>query len=374
NALYFSPDDGASWVHLRNNLPPAPIYGLTIQRNFKDLVIGTYGRGFYILDDITPIRDFSDSVRQSEAWLFPMRKAWRFRPKPAIHGERSASFGVNPPYGADINYYLRDTVRDTVKVLILDSAGRTVQQIAGSNRKGVNRVWWDLGLQPYVLPPLRTRPEDADWVKLDSTGQRAMVIYDLDIGPGLPATKVLPGTYTVVLKIGRKEYRQPVQVFRDPHTGGSDEDIHEQYAFGVQIYGSIQSILHMIDTLEIVRNRADSIGRLYTDRRQKAKLQAWKDQLYEAEALLHDVHQTGAREDIFRNPAQLLERFLTISKESISGGADFRPTNQHKEVYALLSGRLDAARKKYEAVLQSFPRLKRGGLPPEKLDIRNSKN
>jgi photosystem II stability/assembly factor-like uncharacterized protein/DMSO/TMAO reductase YedYZ heme-binding membrane subunit len=374
NALYFSPDDGSSWIHLRNNLPPVPIYGLTVQRNFRDLVIGTYGRGFYILDDITPIREFSQEVQESEAWLFPMRKAWRFRPKPAIHGERSATFGMNPPYGADINYYLRDTARDTVKVLILDSAGRTVQQIAGSNRKGVNRVWWDLGLQPYVLPPLRTRPADADWVKLDSSGERKMVIFDLDIGPGLPATKVLPGTYTVVLKIGSKEYRQPLQVIRDPHTGGSDEDIREQFAFGVQIYGSIQSILHMIDTLEIIRNRADSIGRLYTDRRQQAKLKTWRNQLYEVEGLLHDVHQTGAREDIFRNPAQLLERFLTISKESISGGADFRPTNQHREVYALLSNRLAAARAKYETVLQSFPRLKQGGLPPEKLDIRNNKN
>ena len=374
NGLYFSPDDGINWIHLRNNLPPAPIYGLVVQREFKDLVIGTYGRGFYILDDITPIREFSTEVQRSDAWLFSLRKAWRFRPRLAIHAERSASSGMNPPYGADIDYYLRDTVRDTVKVLIIDTAGHVVQQIAGSNRKGVNRVWWDLGLQPYVLPPLRTRPEDADWVKLDSTGARAMVIYDLDIGPGLPATKVLPGQYTVVLRIGDKEYRQPLQVLRDPHTGGSDEDIRAQYAFGVQIYGSIQRILHMIDTLEILRSSADSTQRILTDRKQKAKLLAWRHRLYDVEGLLHDVHQTGAREDIFRNPAQLLERFLTISKESISGGADFRPTDQHREVYALLSGRLAVARTKFEAVVNSFPRVQPKEIPKGKLDIRGRKN
>lgn len=362
NALYFSPDDGGHWIHLRNNLPPAPIYGLTVQREFKDLVIGTYGRGFYILDDITPIREFSSAVQQQDAYLFPLRKAWRFRSKISIHGERTHSSGQNPPYGADINYYLRDTVKDTVKVLILDDAGNTVQQIAGSNKRGVNRVWWDLGLQPYVLPPLRTRPEDADWVKLDSNGERAMVIYDLDIGPGLPTTKVLPGIYTVVLKIGEKEYRQPVEVLRDPHTAGSDEDIREQYAFGKQLYGSIQQVLHMIDTLEIFRSRADSLERTLgpKDKKQRARLMAWEKQLYETEALLHDVHATGAREDIFRNPAQLLERFLTISKESISGGADWRPTDQHREVYALLSGRLVTARAKYRDVLDAFPRLKPG--------------
>jgi hypothetical protein len=264
-----------------------------------------------------------------------------------------------------------------VKVIILDGAGNTIQQIAGSRKRGINRVWWDLGLQPYVLPPLRTRPEDADWVKLDSNGERAMVIYDLDIGPGLPTTKVLPGTYTVVLRVGDKEYRQPLEVLRDPHTAGSDTDLREQYAFGVQLYGSIQNVLHMIDTLELFRGRADSLGRVLTpkDKKQRARLTAWEKQLSEVEGLLHDVHQTGAREDIFRNPAQLLERFLTISKESISGGADWRPTDQHREVYALLSDRLAAARIKYIEVLQKFPEPKAGDrLPHEKLKNKSVRN
>jgi len=375
NGLYFSPDDGGHWIHLKNNLPPVPVYGITIQRNFKDLVLATYGRGFYILDDITPIREFTKEVQESEAYLFPMRKAYRFRPHISIHGERSASTGQNPPYGADINYYLKDSVRDTVRVLVLDGAGNTIQQILGSNKSGVNRVWWDLGLQPYVLPKLRTRPEDADWVKLDSTGERAMVIYDLDIGPGLPTTKVLPGTYTVMLKIGSKEYRQPVEVLRDPHTGGSDEDIRLQYTLGTEIYQSIQNILHMIDTLEVLRARAQKAGSTLTNKKQKQKLVAWEKQLIGVESLLHDVHQTGAREDIFRSPAQLLERFLTISKESISGGSDWRPTDQHREVYSLLSGRLATTKTKYEAVLKSFPEPKSGGLlPKEKLDKPNKKS
>jgi photosystem II stability/assembly factor-like uncharacterized protein len=375
NGLYFSPDDGVNWIHLKNNLPPVPVYGIVVQQNFNDLVLGTYGRGFYILDDITPIREFSAQVQAAEAWLFPLRKAYRFRPKLSIHGERSASSGQNPPYGADINYYLKAEVKDTVKVLILDAAGNTVQQIKGSNHRGLNRVWWDLGLQPYVLPPLRTRPEDADWVKLDSNGERAMVIYDLDIGPGLPTTKVLPGAYTVVLKVGGKEWRQPLEVLRDPHTTGTDEDIRQQYAFGIQLYGSIQSVLHMIDTLEILRGKADSIAGKLTNRKQLERLAAWQKQLYAVESLLHDVHQTGAREDIFRNPAQLLERFLTISKESINGGSDYRPTDQHREVYGILSDRLATAREKYAAAIKNFPApLPAGLLPREKLDKQPEKN
>jgi hypothetical protein len=370
NGLYFSPDDGTHWIHIRNNLPPVPIYGITIQPNFKDLVLGTYGRGFYILDDITPFRDFSTEVQQSEAWLFPPRKAYRFRPVESIHAERSSSSGENPPYGASINYYEKDTVRgDTVKILVLDGKGATVQQIKASNKQGINRVWWDLGLQPYILPALRTRPEDEDWVKLDSTGVRAMTIFDLDIGPGLPTTKVLPGTYTIVLRIGKKEWKQPIQVLRDPNTVGSDEDIQKQYDFGVKIYGSIQNLLHMIDTLEILRSKVlAAAGNPSLNKKEKAKLLVWQNTLYKVENLLHDTHQTGAREDIFRSPAQLLERFLTISKESISGGSDFRPTDQHQQVYDLLSGRLVNARAKYEEALKEIPLLKAGTpLPGDKM-------
>lgn len=369
NGLYFSPDDGAHWIHIKNNLPPVPIYGITIQPNFKDLVLATYGRGFYILDDITPFRDLTTEIQQSEAYLFPLRKAYRFRPKESIHGERGASSGQNPPYGASINYYLKDNVKDTVKVVIQDAQGNIIQQMKGSDRRGINRVWWDLGLQPYVLPPLRTRPEDADWVKLDSTGVRSMTIFDLDIGPGLPTTKVLPGTYTVVLKVGNKEWKQIVEVLRDPNTVGSDDDIQKQYAFGTKIFGSIQSILHMIDTLEVLRAKilaANNNPRL--SKKEKAKLAAWENTLYKTECLLHDTHQTGAREDIFRSPAQLLERFLTISKEAISGGSDFRPTDQHQQVYDLLSGRLVTARAKFEEALKEIPLLKTTNpLPGDKI-------
>jgi photosystem II stability/assembly factor-like uncharacterized protein len=375
NGLYFSPDDGARWIHLKNNLPPVPVYGITIQREFRDLVLATYGRGFYILDDVTPFRNFSTEVQDSAAFLFPLRKAYRFRPKISIHGERSSSTGQNPPYGADINYYLKDSVRDTVKIIVQDAAGNTVQEMRGSNKRGINRIYWDLGLQPYVLPPLRTRPEDADWVKLDSNGTRAMVIYDLDIGPGLPTTKVLPGTYTVVLKIGSREWKQPVEVVRDPHTRGSEEDIRQQYVFGTQVYSSIQSTLHMIDTLEILRGRVNAFAATMTDLRQKKKLLVWEKKLTDVEALLHNIKQAGAREDIFRDPAQLLERFLTISKESIDGGSDFRPTDQHRQVFDLLNGRLADTKNKYEAALKSFPAPKRGGeLPKERLDLRNTKN
>ncbi len=123
----------------------------------------------------------------------------------------------------------------------------------------------------------------------------------------------------------------------------------------------------MIDTLENLRSKAIALTDSTQNKRKKARLIAWQDSLYQVECLLHDVHQTGAREDIFRNPAQLLERFLTISKESVSGGADFGPTEQQQEVYDLLSDRLKAAILRYHNALKQAP------LPKPSVTLNNAR-
>ena len=76
NFIYVTWDDGAHWTLLRNNMPPAPIYWLTIQKRYNDLVVATYGRGFWILDDITALRDY-DLAQQSDAYFFKPRAVYR---------------------------------------------------------------------------------------------------------------------------------------------------------------------------------------------------------------------------------------------------------------------------------------------------------
>ncbi|MFN8692704.1 MAG: WD40/YVTN/BNR-like repeat-containing protein, partial [Cyclobacteriaceae bacterium] len=156
--LYFSPDDGQNWTRLKSNLPPAPVYGIVVQQNFRDLVVATYGRGIYILDDITPLREFSEQVQQKPAHLFSLRPAYRFRQRENIKMEDGFSNGQNPPYGADINFYLKEKSKDSVELVVLNNKGEQVQKLNVKNRPGLQRVWWDLKLEDYVLPKLRTKP------------------------------------------------------------------------------------------------------------------------------------------------------------------------------------------------------------------------
>ena len=346
-SLYFSPDDGKNWIHLKNNLPPTPIFGIEIQRNFKDLVIATYGRGIYILDDITPIREFSEQVQNSEAHLFSMRKAYRFQPINGIKTDRSYVSGRNPPDGADINYYLK--AKDSVELTVVNSRNVVVRKLKATNTPGINRVWWDLRLQPYELPKLRTKPRGKDWVELNEKGERNMFIFDLDIGPGQSPPLVLPGVYTIVLKVGEKEYRQPVNVLKDPNTKGTDAGILMQYSFGMKIFSSVNTTLQLIDEME--RMRASLL------KKNDKKAIALEEKIYLLEAALHDVHQTGARMDIFRNPPQVLERLFAMAKEGQISSADAPPTDQQKEVYQLVSGRLAEVQSQFELIKKS-PEIK----------------
>jgi len=347
NGLYFSPNDGQQWIRLKNNLPPVPVYGIAVQRNFKDLVIGTYGRGIYILDNITPIREFSDEVKRADAHLFTMRHAYRFQRKDGIKTEDSFVDGQNPPYGIDINYYLGTKSRDSVEVLVLNSEGKTVQTIKGNNKPGIHRLWWDLRWQDYVLPKLRTMPRGKEWVKLDSTGARYMFIFDLDIGPGLTPPLVVPGIYTIVLKAHGKERKQTVDVKKDPATSASPSDIAAQTEQGLRLYAAINNTLQLIDDME--RSRAA----LLQMKNNKAAV-ALEEKIYQLERQLHDVHQTGARMDIFRNPPQVLERLLALGKEGLVYSADSPPTDQQIEVYGIEVAKLNAVKESYEK-LKSQP-------------------
>ncbi|GAC1590653.1 MAG: hypothetical protein NVS3B19_11300 [Ginsengibacter sp.] len=338
NGLYFSPDDGNNWMQLRNNLPPSPVYGITIQENFKDLVLATFGRGFYILDDITPFRNFSKNIQESDAFLFPVKKSYKFNPRQSIHTDKSFINGENPKYGALINYYLKNKTTDTAYIIIRDQNGNEIKKITGSNHIGINRLNWNLHYNSLETPALRTKPRDAPWVKLDAVGKRTIYLWDLDLLPGLEPPAVLPGTYSIELSIGGKSLKENVEVLKDPVSTVNTEGFLKQHDFAIKLYSSVKKCIDYIDELEQMRSKL-----LYTidssnaslDKKENAK--RLENELWKMEGRIHDIWQTGAREDAFRNPAMLLEKFLAIGKEAVQSSSDFPPTDQDLQMFDLLN-------------------------------------
>jgi photosystem II stability/assembly factor-like uncharacterized protein len=347
NALYVSPDDGGQWLQLKNNLPPSPVYHLAIQKNFRDLAVATYGRGFYILDDITPIREWSKRLATSKTSLYPLRPAYRFNFKGANHDGGGSVRGENPPYGASINYFLADTLQTAPKVFVLGPLGDTIRTIKGSNLKGVNRVWWDLAHEELKMPSLKTKPKGKDFVKMDATGSRLMYVPDLDIGPGMEPIRVPNGSYQVLLKTDAGIEKQMLQVLQDPNAGSTKEAIAAQYALGKDLRASIKACFDLIAEMEI--KRAALL------KENSAKSLALEQQVYALESKLFDTHQTGARWDEFRNPVQITERLLAISKESQTYGADFAPTTQQLQMTKNLKDQFKAILTDYQQLKKDLP-------------------
>ncbi len=378
NAVYFTLDDGVTWQPLQLNLPHAPAAWLTVQPHFSDLVIGTHGRGFWILDDVTPLRGLTAEVLKSPAYLFPTRPAYRFR---YVHNTssdpNSAVQGRNPRYGADLNYFVgsglaldtaaRDTTaqrdstaRQPAKITILNARGDTVRTLDGTRRAGINRVYWDLRYAPAKDPHLRTPPPGKSWVPIPQRGWRPIVSWDLDLSQAGPLVE--PGRYTVKLKIGTTELTQPLTVLKDPHTAGTEQDVRQQVAFGLALRTELDSAVGLVNRIEWLRKQltdlvtqlADS-STVRDDSAGKALAKGARDleqKLIGVEGELFDVNLTGGREDAFRNPMKLYGRLSALMSDALENGADFAPTSQQQQVNELYQQRLGDAAQRFGQLLQ----------------------
>ncbi|MBI4521968.1 MAG: sialidase, partial [Gemmatimonadetes bacterium] len=236
NALYVSFNDGELWQPLQNNLPHAPVYDIKVQEHFNDLVLGTYGRGFWILDDITPLRQLTPDVMAQDAYLFAPRAAYRFRARAVqVSMSDDPTVGENPPYGASINYWLKAAPRGPVTIEIQDGSGRTVRTLRPSGQAGSNRVYWDLEGEPTQEARARTKPLYADWVELGRDGTRSMD------GVGRMSILMPPGRYTVKLSVAGRELTQPLEVRKDPNSGGSEQEVQAQMPLLNDIYNDVNT-------------------------------------------------------------------------------------------------------------------------------------
>lgn len=352
NGLYVSMDDGAHWEPFQLNLPHAPVYWLTIQPNFDDLVIGTYGRGFWILDDITPLQQMKAESDRPDVELFPVRHAYRLRVAFRRElGGQSVSVGSDPPPGVPINYFLKTATKD-VKLEIDDSTGKEVQHLHGTGKPGVNRVWWDLRYDTIVAVALRTTPPGNPhiWSEKRFAGHLTRPIFYYGIGRGNNSPLVAPGTYTVKLTVNGKTETQPITVIKDPNTPATIEDAMLSSALSFKIYKDTEHSAQLINQIEWSRKQLEDTRRLLVAKgADKSLLDATDDlnqkYLEQEDQLMHPTIAEGD-EKSFRGPLGLYLKFIWLQAEvgtgeaDVSGNSDWPPTEPEKQVFAELDAQL----------------------------------
>jgi photosystem II stability/assembly factor-like uncharacterized protein len=205
-ALWTSWDRGAGWTRIRGkNLPTVPVDDLQIHPREGDLVLGTHGRGVYVLDDATALVALPGAL-DKDLHLFPMRTAteWRLYDHKADTGHK-VFLAPNPPDGALVTYWLKAKPgeKDEVKITVTDASGTVVRELKGPKELGLNRTSWDLRHEAPVKP--------------EEGAERSFM------GPPR-GPLVLPGTYTVKVAVGSLEAKQTVVVEDDPRIRATDDD------------------------------------------------------------------------------------------------------------------------------------------------------
>jgi len=348
NGLYVSFDDGEKWEPLQSNMPHAPVYWMVVQEHFNDLVIATYGRGFWILDDLTPIQQMNQTVRDSSAYLFAPRATYRFRQSVVpVTMSDDPSIGQNPAYGAAISYYLKSAPAGDVRIRIEDAKGQVVRAFNGTKNVGLNRVTWNLEGELTTEVRLRTTPAYAPEIKVGPDGTRS--------APGTGRISILmpPGTYTVKLSAAGQELSQPLVIKKDPNSGGTEADITTQTAMMLELRQDVETGSKMVNQIEFIRAQ---LLQLTTTLNTSSDSVSVKSAAEELDKKLIDIEEeliqrklTGQGQDTVRWPSKLLSKINYLAGGLASG--DFAPTKQQREVHALLKQQLTALHQRLDGVV-----------------------
>jgi photosystem II stability/assembly factor-like uncharacterized protein len=364
--VYISFDDGAHWQSLQLNLPRSPVNDLVVKN--RDLVVATHGRSFWVLDDITPLEQYSDSIAQEDVHLF--------NPAPASHTVfggspySGANTGKNPPAGAVIDYWLKtelkkpeekkdadkdagkssDTEKPQLTLEVLDASGKVIrkfpkkqeddEQDEGGGRgeakagalttnAGLNRFVWDLkyeGASKVPHAPLWAGNTD---------------------GP-----EALPGTYQVRLTILGKSYTAPLEVKTDPRLTVTQADLQKQFDLLLKIREKVTETDDTVNQIRDLRGQIKAINtRLKEDPRSKAIAEAGKSldkKMTEVEeALIQTKAKSG--QDVLNFPIRLNNQLVALG--GVVASADSAPTQQSYEVFDMLSKAVDEQTTKWKQIL-----------------------
>jgi photosystem II stability/assembly factor-like uncharacterized protein len=339
NALYVSFNDGQNWIPLQNNLPHAPVHHMVVQKNFNDLVLATYGRGFWILDDITPLQQLTPAVLSSDSHFFTPRPAYRLLGRTG--GGAGRPVGSNPPYGAPINYYLKAAAKGPVRLSVVDDKGIVIRTLRGPGQPGINRVWWNLRYESIEQAKLRTVPAGNPHVLEEARFRQTWLEegwYPIDgygINGGFQGVLAPPGTYTLKLSVDGQELSQPLVVKKDPTSLGTEADIRAQLKTSLEIQANLKTVVGMVDQVEWMRKQLiDLRNVLRGDKNAPAILaaaEALEKKVTAVEDILFNPVLTEGDNKSFRGGNRLYEQ-LSILNDDVMQGADFAPTKQQGDV------------------------------------------
>jgi photosystem II stability/assembly factor-like uncharacterized protein len=360
--VYFSLDDGASWQPLQmalpgiltaddgdkdkenrlaGKLPLVPVTDLVVKDN--DVVVSTQGRSFWILDDVSPLRQMGRDVATEDAHLFKPAPSYRFfgggtRPSPLV--------GQNPPSGAVVYFTLKAEPKasDEVTLEVLDPSGKVLRKLSSKEDKDKADGPGGGEEEGFGPPPAaRTIPAKAGLNRFawdlradDASRFKGMILWGgVTRGPVVP-----PGLYQVRLTAGGRTLTQPLEVRKDPRVATTDADYRKQYDLLVKIRDKVTETHDAIARIRETREQAKGVAERAKGNKTIAdaaealdkKLTAVEEELYQT--------KNQSSQDPLNFPIRLNNKLAALA--GVVGGGDAPPTDQSYVVYEDLTAKIDA--------------------------------
>jgi photosystem II stability/assembly factor-like uncharacterized protein len=344
HGFYYSMDDGAHWTHFKAGLPAAPVSWIVVSKRFHDVVASTYGRGIWVLRDITVLEQSDKGAETTATTLFA--------PHPAYRQARSGR--------ADFTFALPSAAR--VKLDILDPNGTKVRTINVAAHDGLNRVSWDLRYDNAKQVALRTVAPDNPyiWNEPRFAGDSTRPVIHWGIGQPLGTPPIAaPGRYTVRLTAAGKQYEQPFDILKDPQVPSPSADLVASTDMQLRIRNDMTETAEMINRLEVMRKRLEdqtkaSAGKsdaLRAIREMEKKIMDVELQLISRSTLQGDDKWYVEAYKVYLNLVWLYGA-VGSGAGDVAGGAEYRPTDTQVQVLHLIEQDLEKAKADYKTLME----------------------
>jgi photosystem II stability/assembly factor-like uncharacterized protein len=333
--LYFSKNDGKTWQDIKLNLPVTPIHDLVIHEN--DLVVGTHGRSFWILDDLTLLYQAINQQSREAVTLFQPRETKRFMGR---YREKVVNAGQTLPNGVILNYYIKEEPKEPVTLTFMEEDGTLIRTYSSKPEEkedpkvkakaGMNQFVWDLS-----YPASNKIKKAIFW------------------GPSAIEPMAIPGNYKVKLKTGDQETEKSFTIVRDPRFNVTQKQYQEQFNLVVKIRDRLTDT-H--DAINEIRNIDKQIQWYLEQTKEESYFKKLEDAAKALQKKLDAVEgelvqkKAKAFQDLLNYPIKLNNKLATLGGWVIQYSED-APTQQAKDLFKDLSQRVDVQLKKLQILI-----------------------
>ncbi|HEX5475581.1 MAG TPA: hypothetical protein VFX12_13055 [Vicinamibacterales bacterium] len=368
HAFYYSMDDGTTWTHFRDGLPPAPVSWIAVEPRFHDVAVSTYGRGLYILPNITLLEQTGQTAAP------PATTTQVFVPAPMIRQARSAFEQFGRPH---FTFNIASAPQGPVTLEILDAGGKQVRKAEIHAHAGLNGADWDLRYDGPALVALRTTPPENPHIweepRFKNTDIRRITHWGITPQTGVPMAA--PGKYQVRFTIDGKQYTQPFEVLKDPAIPSSTADLVLSTQTQVRIRDDITQTSDMVNEMEVWRKQIEDQRKAHAGKASIVKaLDDLNQTILDVELKLVTKSEMLSDDKYFPEAYRVYMNLIWLSggvgqgASDEAGSVDYKPTDTQMQVLGVIEKELADAKTGFEKLsstdLPAFNRTMAGKLPP----------